>query len=402
MKNKFLKIAIAAFVISVTFSCEDVIVDNEFNNKLSVQNSSVVQKSFIKPIGVSAKFFSTHAYVIGNEGNMWERRTFPGGTKKEKKILFLSKAKWNNLGKPKNDVDIIESIGIATGNFTFPTYISNSNFSHVFVKGSDGNLWVYWEGKIRDWDNLGEPINTSIDKTIGTLIVDNDKPYVFVKGFDNNLWCNYWTGANWNWRNQGKPKSNISVIESMGAITVDGGDRPYVFVKGSDNNLWLNWWSGSKWIWSNQGKPKFNISIVQSMGAITVDGGRPYVFVKGNDGNLWSNWWSGSKWLWRNHSKPKSNISITESMGAITVDGGRPYVFVKGNDGNLWLNWWSGSKWFWSNHGKPSEGVSIVKSYGAVTIEENKPHVYLEGSDGNLWVNWWSGSKWSWSSVPLN
>ncbi|MFV8347954.1 hypothetical protein, partial [Flavobacterium sp. ZB4P13] len=133
-----------------------------------------------------------------------------------------------------------------------------------------------------------------LNKSMGAITIDNGRPYVFVKSSDGLLWVYWWSGSDWIWSPQGTP-INEPFSDSMGAITVDGG-RPYVFVKGGDGNLWVNWWSGSAWGWSNQGIPSSGVSITDTMGAITVDGGRPYVFVKGSDGNLWVNWWSGSAW----------------------------------------------------------------------------------------------------------
>ncbi len=298
---------------------------------------------------------------------------------------------WSNQGIPSSSVSITETMGAITVDGGRP---------YVFVKGSDGNLWVnWWSGKAWNWSNQGTPSSgVSITEMMGAITVDGGRPYVFVKGSDGNLWVNWWSGKAWSWSNQGIPSSSVSITETMGAITVDGG-RPYVFVKGSDGNLWVNWWSGKAWSWSNQGIPSSGVSITETMGTITVDGGRPYVFVKGSDGNLWVNWWSGKAWSWSNQGIPSSGVSITETMGAITVDGGRPYVFVKGSDGNLWVNWWSGKAWSWSNQGTPSSGVSITETMGTITVDGGRPYVFVKGSDGNLWVNWWSGKAWSWQII---
>ena len=202
---------------------------------------------------------------------------------------------WAHQGRPKG-VTLQASMGAVTVDGSRP---------HVFVKGSDGNLWLNsWSGTAWAWTNQSRPAGVTLEVPMGATTVDKKRPYVFVKGSDGNLWLNWWSGTAWAWTNHGRPAGKI-LSTSMGATTVDGG-RPYVFVKciddKGDDELWLNWWSGTAWAWTNQNMPK-NLDLIQSNGAVTVDGGRPYVFVKANTGkgaldNLWLNSWSGTDWAW--------------------------------------------------------------------------------------------------------
>ncbi|HEX3108328.1 MAG TPA: putative baseplate assembly protein, partial [Thermoanaerobaculia bacterium] len=190
----------------------------------------------------------------------------------------------------------------------------------------------------------------------GAITIDGGRPHVFVKASDGNVWVNWWSGSAWNWSNQGTPSKNVEVVGASGITAIDGA-RPYLFVRGSDGNLWVNWWSGSAWTWTNQGTPA-DVDIVAGVGAIAVDNKRPYAFVIGSDGNLWVNWWNGSAWTWTNQGTPP-NLRLVGEAGAIVVDGGRPYIFFTAGEGDLWVNWWSGSAWGWSDQGVPTFAALI-------------------------------------------
>lgn len=195
---------------------------------------------------------------------------------------------------------------------------------------------------------------------MGAITVDGGRPYVFVKGSDGNLWLNWWSGKAWAWTNQGHPP-DVKQWYSMGATTVDGG-RPYVFIQGDigsseKRDLWVHWWSGKAWAWTNLGHPP-GVTGFNWMGTTTVDGGRPHVFLRSSDSgkkDLWVNYWSGTAWAWANRSHPKG-VDLSRRNGAITFVGGGPYVFIAGNTGKgvedrLWLNSRSGKDWAWTLQG---------------------------------------------------
>ena len=99
---------------------------------------------------------------------------------------------------------------------------------------------------------MDKPPNANIKGFVGTVAVKDtptspQRPHLFVTGSDGNLWCRSSDGAAWSWTNLGKPQGpNIRGL--MGAVTVmntpTSPQRPHVFVEGDDFNLWCDWWSG--------------------------------------------------------------------------------------------------------------------------------------------------------------
>jgi len=328
-----------------------------------------------------------YAFVQAGDGNLWVN-WWDGGA-----------WQWSNQGQPPSGITAgLGAITVADGP-------QAAQRPYAFVRAGDGTLWVdWWSGSAWRWSSLGQP-GGWIAAGVGAITVQDNpqapqRPYVFVRTTDGNLWLDWWTGSAWQWSNQGQPSGGVNA--SVGAITVQDNpqapQRPYVFVRAGDGNLWVDWWTGSSWQWSNQGQPAGGITA--GIGAITVADNpqaaqRPYAFVRAGDGNLWVNWWTGASWQWSSLGQPKGGI--TEGIGAITVQdspqaGQRPYVFVRAGDGNLWIDWWTGSSWQWSNQGQSAAG--IVTGVGAITVADSpqapqRPYVFVRAGDGNLWVNWW-------------
>jgi hypothetical protein len=102
---------------------------------------------------------------------------------------------WTNLGMPSPRVTITGPVGVLTVMDT-PT---SPQRPYVFVQGSDGNLWVnWWDGAQWNWTNLGMPsLGVTISGLVGVLTVMDtptspQRPCVFVRGSDGNLWVNRW------------------------------------------------------------------------------------------------------------------------------------------------------------------------------------------------------------------
>ena len=340
-----------------------------------------------------------YAFVQGSDGNLW--------------VNWWSGSQWSwaNQGNPPGGATVSGPVGVLTMMDT-PTSVQRP---YAFVQGSDGNLWVnWWNGSVWSWANQGNPPGgATISGPVGVLTMMDtptsaQRPYVFVRGSDGNLWVNWWNGSVWSWANQGNPPGGATVSGPVGVLTMmdtpTSAQRPYAFVQGSDGNLWVNWWNGSVWSWANQGNPPGGATISGPVGVLTMmdtptSVQRPYAFVQGSDGNLWVNWWNGSVWSWANQGNPPGGATISGPVGVLTMmdtptSAQRPYVFVRGSDGNLWVNWWNGSVWSWANQGNPPGGATVSGPVGVLTMMDTptsaqRPYAFVQGSDGNLWVNWW-------------
>ena len=283
-----------------------------------------------------------HIFTAGSDGNLWVR--WSDGFNWN----------WGNMGKP-----VSANIRGLMGAVTVMNTPTSSQRPHVFVEGNDFNLWcLWWSGSQWSWLNMGKPAGVNITGLVGAVTVMDtptspQRAHIFVTGSDGNLWCRWSNGLQWSWANMNKPPgANIRGL--MGAVTVmdtpGSPQRPHVFIEGNDFNLWCLWWSGSQWSWLNMGKPA-NANITGLVGAITVmdmptSPQRAHVFVTGSDGNLWCRWSSGVAWSWSNMGKPPG-ANIRGRMGAVNAkdtptSAERPHVFVEGDDSNLWCLSWSG------------------------------------------------------------
>lgn len=196
-----------------------------------------------------------------------------------------------------------------------------------------------------------------------------ERPYAFVQAGDAHLWVNYWTGSAWEWADQGQAGNQAAGVggSGIGAITVKdtpgAAERPYAFVvPNAGGNLWVNYWTGAKWDWADQGNPPGqpiygNPDVAASKpAAITVmntpdAAERPYVFVVDAGGGLWVNWWTGTRWEWADQGFPTNpadglGIALERQVAAVKAKdtptaAERPYAFAVGADGHLWVNWWS-------------------------------------------------------------
>lgn len=332
---------------------------------------------------------------------------------------------WIEMGKP-------QGVGIAAsmGAVTVIDGASASQRPHVFMRGTDGNLWCHYldarpgvAARQWRWLNLEKP-PVNIVASMGTVSVRDEpnsgmpgRPHVFVLGDDSNLWCRSSTGVAWQpWLELGKP-STTNIVEFMGAVTVQDSpawgspEQPHVFVRGQDSNIWCCWYNTKTWQWKNLEKPP-GTYINACMGVVTIMNTpmapqRAHVFVQGNDHNIWCRYWDGKAWQWANLSKP-SNVNIIAFRGLVAVKDTpdsvqRAHLFVEGDDANIWCLWCTGTSWHWTNMETPS-GVNLRASMGAVVVQA-KPtsaelaHLFVEGDDGNIWCRWSDGKAWHWTGL---
>ncbi len=279
-----------------------------------------------------------HVFIIGSDANIWCR--WSDGTAWH----------WANLGRPPG-----ANLRRPMGAVLLQDGPDKPRRPHVFVEGNDFNLWCLWStGAQWNWLNMGKPA-ANLSEVVGAVtVVDGpggpQRPHVFIIGSDANIWCRWSDGTAWHWANLGRPPG-ANIRRPMGAVLLqDGPDkprRPHVFVEGNDFNLWCLWSTGAQWNWLNMGKPAANLSEV--VGAVTVVDGpggpqRPHVFIIGSDANIWCRWSDGTAWHWANLGRPPG-ANPRVAMGALSVLDApgvpeRPHFFVEGNDSNAWVGWW--------------------------------------------------------------
>ena len=229
-----------------------------------------------------------HTFVAGNDGKVWCHE------------LNGSSSQWTDLGKPPT-AKVRRLLGAVNAKNT-PT---SPERPHVFIEGNDSNLWcLWWSGSSWSWLNMKKPpgpgAGVNIVEFVGAVSVMDTpsspaRPHLFVTGSDGNVWCRWSSGSSWSWLNMEKPPT-ANVRRLLGAVnaknTPTSPERPHVFIEGDDFNLWCLWSSGSSWSWLNMGKPPA-VNIRARLGAATLGDTptsmqRPSVFFEGDDYNLWS------------------------------------------------------------------------------------------------------------------
>jgi hypothetical protein len=130
-----------------------------------------------------------------------------------------------------------------------------------FVGGlTNGHLYdKYWNGTNWVWEDQGTPPGTTALYVGGALYQPTSHPLVvFVTGADGQLFDKYWNGTEWVWEKQGTPPGDIGADALLGLSTVydPSSHSIFVFMEGTlTNNLYDKFWDGAQWVWKNQGKP---------------------------------------------------------------------------------------------------------------------------------------------------
>jgi hypothetical protein len=178
---------------------------------------------------------------------------------------------WTNEGNP----------GVAVANAPAPinyTLTSGTVTENVFVTGTNGALYDYhWNGEIWSWKPMGYPapgvsISDFGTTSIAPLTVINNQSgntvheHVFVTGSDGNLYNDFWNGTTWAWGTAGygsPPGAGATVDNPIGVVNFQVGNTldMDVFVVGysappgqfATGTLYLDYWNGSEWTWTTPG-----------------------------------------------------------------------------------------------------------------------------------------------------
>lgn len=160
----------------------------------------------------------------------------------------------------------IQPIEIVGGTPGVITYRAGNNYEiYAFVRGIDGHLYlnsfVYENGSSTGtwkWEDRGTPrfITLPITSAPGVITyVDADgtqRIYAFVKGSDGQLYVYYRVNGTWRWTLQGTPVGT-TVAGEPNVTTYRVGTQPqriYAFVKGNDGQLYVNFWNNVTWQWA--------------------------------------------------------------------------------------------------------------------------------------------------------
>jgi hypothetical protein len=208
-----------------------------------------------------------HVFVRGTDSQVWQK-WWSGGS---------GWSGWIALGAP--------SVGFFGG----PTTISrNPSVCNVYVRGADNALWqlAYWDGQWHPWGRHDDGGVLASEPTLGSMGADHE--HVFVKGTDGNVWQKWWTLAGgWSgWVSLGAPPGGF--LGNPNTISRNSGVCN-LYVRGTDSALWQRaFWDGQ---WHDWGRHDDGGVLVDDPASGSRGADHEQVFVRGTDAQVWHKWW---------------------------------------------------------------------------------------------------------------
>jgi hypothetical protein len=201
-----------------------------------------------------------NVFVTGSDGNLYVANG----------ANFTS---WTNEGHPPG-VAIANTPAAINYTLTNGTVTEN-----VFVTGTNGELYDFrWNGTTWAWAKpMGFPapgVTISDSESIAPLVAINNQSgnslheHVFVAGSDGNMYNDFWNGTTWAWSTVGygtPPGSGATIDDPIGVVNFQVGNTlemdvfavGYIAAPsgqfGGTDTLYLDYWNGSNWIWTTPG-----------------------------------------------------------------------------------------------------------------------------------------------------
>jgi len=286
-----------------------------------------------------------YGFVRGSDGHLWLR-------------WWDGAWHWHDSGPPPGgsvENGAVSAVMVKNGADQRP---------HAFVRGRDGRLLEYvfspsGEGS-GEWFDRGTPPGRYVEVgTIGATTAKNsdgvEYAHVFVRGSDGRLWVGRQQASGWTWTEAAPPPSGSLDVGAISAVSVKAGstpaEQPRAYVRGSGGRLLACAWSGTQCAWSDHGTPpgrSVDPGAIAAVAARSTPSAtpEPRIFVRGSDGHLWASWWNGTANAW---SDLGPDAGATVDFGAIAAtlvkdDASapeRPHAFVRTSDGHVQIRPWS-------------------------------------------------------------
>ncbi len=242
---------------------------------------------------------------------------------------------------------------------------------------------------------------------IGAATSLDGRPYLFVKGSDGNLWVRWHTGVTWKWTNQGAAPSTIA--SGIGGATSSHG--PAVFMLDQAGGVLAQWWQGEQqqWRWTDLGSLPGTGSSGDGDGAqariadaavAAMPTGDAAVFVLSGDGRLYKNQVPDNQW--EPILPPRTGIAVSKLLGAAVTSGAPGVaaarcVLATTEDGQVWV--WREQQYsvgVWAPIGAPN-GRTVTRSLGVA------PYVaVVQCDDGTIhWCEWDPDGGGNWVALGL-
>jgi hypothetical protein len=324
-----------------------------------------------------------NVYARGSDNALWQKAFFS--------------AQWFNFGRHEDGGVLSSSPAAGT---------MGPNHEHIFVQGTDGQLWQKWWTNTTGWSAwvpLGAP-PVGFQGAPAVISRSPDVCNVYVWGNDNALWQKAFFGSRWvDWT-----RHNDGVLASAPAVSSQGPAHEEVFVRGIDKQLWHKWWTstGGWSSWLPLGTPAGGFQ--GGPAAVWRNSSNGNVYVRGADNAVWERKFEGGQWLWwERHAN--GVLTADPAVGSMAPE--HEHLFVRGTDGNLWQQWWpsgtdpgniSGNSTFLDHpkvNGNPNVILNVLSSWnpgGAGGVYDNH-HIGV----------WYNNGKWAiynqdLAAMPMN
>ncbi len=185
---------------------------------------------------------------------------------------------WSPMGAP------------APGFVGRPATVSRSpQVWNVYVRGKDNALWqLAFHGRRRPvWSRHDDGGVLASPPAAGSM--NSNHEHVFVRGTDGQVWVKWWLQASgWSaWAALGAPPAGFvgGPAVSQGPVTCD------LFVRGQDNALWQR--SFRSGVWGSWERHNDGGVLADDPASAFMQPNSVQIFVRGTDGKVWQKFWGG-------------------------------------------------------------------------------------------------------------
>lgn len=268
-------------------------------------------------------------------------------------------------------------------------YIPGGIGFFIFVKGSDGALWVtHWGGM--SWStptSLGGQLTSDPTATLANAPSGGLGLCVAVRGTDGALWMRETQdgGATWSsWQSLG---GQLLAGTGPGAgrwLNASGSHAYAWYVTGTNHALY-------GWNLCGGGWESLGGYLTSSPAAASTVSTASNVFVRGSDGALWTRSTTNGGASWNAWASLGGQLASGTGPAACAY-GSRIDAFVEGTNGALWHRSNTGTGW----SGWQSLGGQLASSPAAAADSlSSLLSVLVRGTDGNLWQRYYQNGAWT-------
>ena len=382
------------------------------NNDISGLASIIVNQPFAFP---NFPFPQASCEVFVPEQHTPMAATFEyGGNGTQPLVLYylepnghLASLTWGNVGYSASGPYDIGQPALTVTAVGKPSVVYSlyAGGERVFTRGSDGALWMYYNGS---WTSLGGQIFSDPSAVVwdNGLLID-----IFALGTDDQLYFYGMTGNQlYGW--SAVPNMGTAFVGSPTVVSRTPMSFDLFLVGENGASQWIPYSASAGWGQTQLTNFGSGIGMIGAP-AVTVPTSN-YMDVFQMDGmNMWHTAWNGSSWgpvqsaMFQLFS-PEGNYGLEGSPATVSWGAARTDVFAVSRYGSLW--WWYSTQqpngYTWTNGGPgtyynplPLVAGGVGGDPLAISRGANELEVFYRTSSGSLEHMTLNNGAWSFESV---